>query len=220
MAKRWMILTLACLLVVLGMGTALAATPDQPMAHPMNPGMMAGDQHQTMMCQPNPCAAGSQQPTTHMMKMMGERHLCPMWVLQMDAILKEAPDRAYYRVGIEDLKSIYDSQTPGLLILDVRPQSMYEAGHIPGSLNIPMPMLLDKLALIHPDKVVYVVCAADTNATFATYTLQMLGYDAYVVPGGVPAWKDKGYPLTTEIGPVHMQQMQPMQQAQQPQHQH
>ncbi len=217
MTKRWFIVTLACLLVILGMGTALAATPDQPMTHQLKQGMMAGE-HQPMMGQSNPCMPEGQQPMmmTDMMKMMQERHLCPMMVAKMDDILKAAPDRAYYRVGIEDLKSIYDSQTPGLLILDVRPQPMYEAGHIPGSLSIPLPTLLDKLSLIHPDTVVYVVCAVDSNATFAAYTLQMLGYDAYMVPGGVPAWKDKAYPLTTETGPVQMPQMTMMEH----QHQH
>ncbi|MBP1763045.1 MAG: Rhodanese-like domain protein [Firmicutes bacterium] len=217
MNKRWFIVTLACLLVVLGMGTALAAMPDQPMAHQPKQGMMAGDQHQPMMGQPNPCMPDGQMPMTDMMKMMQERHLCPMLVAKMDDILKAAPEKAYYRVGLEDLKSIYDSQTPGLLILDVRPQGMYEAGHIPGSLSIPLPTLVEKMSLIHPDTVVYVVCAVDSNATFAAYTLRMVGYDAYMVPGGVPAWKDKGYPLTTEIGPVQMPQMTQMQH---PQHQH
>ena len=199
MFSQWRILTLACLLVVLSIGTALAAPPDQPMMGHPNPGMMDGQK--PMMASP---------PGQGMMamSMMNDRHICPMIVMGMDQILKMAPQREYYLVGVEDLKSIYDSQTPGLLILDVRPQEMYNAGHIPGSLSIPLPQLLDKLSLIHPDTVVYVVCAIDSNEAFAVYTLRMLDYDAYLVPGGVPAWKDKGYPLTTETGQVQMQQMQ------------
>jgi len=199
MTKRLMIFTLACLLVILGMGTALAA-PDQPMAGhqmmppPEKPGMMMGDQQQMM--------SGMQGPG-----MRGGQYMCAMMV-EFDKVLKMAPDKAYYRVGLEDLKSIVDSQTPGLMILDVRPQKAYEMGHILGSLNIPLPMLVEKMSLIQPDTVIYVVCQVDTNAAFAVLTLRVMGYDAYVVPGGVPAWKDKGYPLTMEAGPVQMPQMQ------------
>ena len=197
MTRKCMILALACLLVVLGISTALAAMPDRP--------MKMGHQ---MMGMPNPCMPDGQQPMTPMMMMMSERHICPMIVMGMDKILQSAPDHEYYRVGVEDLKSIVDSQTPGLLILDVRPQSMYDAGHIPGSLNISMPMLMDNLSLIHPDTVVYVVCAVDSNAAFAAFSLRMVGYDAYVVPGGVPEWQHHGYPLTMEASPVMMPQMQ------------
>ncbi|MBP2639074.1 MAG: Rhodanese-like domain protein [Firmicutes bacterium] len=205
MTRKCMILALACLLVVLGISTALAATPDRPMMGQSNPCMREAPPQDQMM--------GPHQPGQGMgmgmgMMMMSERHICPMVVMGMDKVLKTAPDQAYYRVGVEDLKTIVDSQTPGVLVLDVRPQSMYAAGHIPGSLNIPMPMLVDHLSLIHPDTVVYVVCAADTNAAFAAFALRMMDYDAYVVPGGVPEWQKHGYPMTMEVGPVQMPQMQ------------
>lgn len=200
MTRKCMILALACLLVVLGISTALAATPDRPM---MGPGMM-GDRPHSMMGNPPQQGQGMGMG----MMMMSERHICPMLVMGMDRILQMAPDHGYYLVGVEDLKTIYDSQTPGILILDVRPESMYMAGHIPGSLNIPMTMLVEKMALIHPDTVVYVVCAMDSNTAFAVFTLRMMDYDAYVVPGGVPQWQQHGFPMTTEAGPVQMPHMQ------------
>jgi rhodanese-related sulfurtransferase len=130
-------------------------------------------------------------------------------MMAADKVLKMAPDQGFFRVDVKDVKMKMDSGTMDYVILDVRPANLFQPEHIPGAINIPLPTLVDNLKMLPMDKTIYVVCALDSNSSYATFTLRMLGYMAFMVPGGEMAWKQAGYPVESGT-------MQPMKPPMQP----
>ncbi|BER91882.1 rhodanese-like domain-containing protein [Thermatribacter velox] len=112
-----------------------------------------------------------------------------------DSFLKSVPQNKLWLISVAELKALIEEKGDSLFILDVRPDFMYKNGHIPGSVNVPLPTLIDNLNQIPKDKTVAVVCSLDTNSAFAVSVLQMLGYEAWIVEGGVPGWVKTGSPL-------------------------
>jgi rhodanese-related sulfurtransferase len=119
-------------------------------------------------------------------------------MLAADKVLKMAPDNGYFRYKLEDLKMKVDSKAMDFVIVDVRPTKLFQTERIMGSMNIPLPSLVDNLTMIPMDKTIYVVCAVDGNSAYATLTLRMLGYTAFMIPGGEVAWKQAGYPVESD----------------------
>jgi len=120
-------------------------------------------------------------------------------LMAADKVLKMAPDNGYYRFKLDDLKMKVDSGSMDFVIVDVRPLKAFQADHIAGSISVPLPTVADNLSMIPMDKTVYVVCAVDSNSSYAAFTLRMLGYTAFMVPGGEVAWKQAGYPVVSDM---------------------
>ncbi len=74
------------------------------------------------------------------------------------------------------------------MVLDVRPVDMYEADGVDGAVNIPVPELADRMGELDADMQYAVYCANDINAAYAVAILTMNNFDAYVIPGGRPAF--------------------------------
>jgi hydroxyacylglutathione hydrolase len=81
-------------------------------------------------------------------------------------------------------------------VLDVRNRTEYEAGHLPGSLHIPVGHLAARLAEIPRDKPIIVQCQAGARSAIATSVLQKLGVtNATDLIGGFAAWERGGHPV-------------------------
>jgi phage shock protein E len=91
----------------------------------------------------------------------------------------------------------------GALLIDVREEAEYKAGHVPGSVNIPRGVLEFRIfkQLGYPNKVdmnkkIYVQCLTGGRATLATKELQDIGFtNATAVIMDLREWAKKGYPL-------------------------
>jgi len=84
-------------------------------------------------------------------------------------------------------------------VLDVRNRSEYEAGHLPGSLHIPVGYLAERLAEIPRDKPIVVQCQSGARSAIATSVLQRLGVtDATDLVGGFVAWANAGKEVVVE----------------------
>lgn len=91
----------------------------------------------------------------------------------------------------------------GALLLDVREDDEYKAGHVPGTVNVPRGVVEFRIwkMLGHPGRVdtarkLYVQCGTGSRATLATKALQDLGFtNAVAVIMNFSEWKQKGYPL-------------------------
>lgn len=79
------------------------------------------------------------------------------------------------------------------LVLDVRTQAEFDAGHIPGALHIPYDELADRLDEVDTTKGVAVHCMVGPRARKAEATLAAAGVkDIMHLEGGYRAWMQAG----------------------------
>ena len=80
----------------------------------------------------------------------------------------------------------------GSVLLDVRNEDEYRAGHIPGSRNLPL-HTIDKVGSIaeNKDTPLYVYCYSGARSRQATAVLQRMGYSNVKNIGGIAAWNGK-----------------------------
>jgi len=87
-----------------------------------------------------------------------------------------------------DLKDILQA---GATLVDVRTKEEYQAGHIPGSVNIPLQQLESRLASIPKNKAVITCCASGMRSGSAKSLLKGKGYEVH--NGG--GWQSLGQKL-------------------------
>lgn len=85
------------------------------------------------------------------------------------------------------------------LVLDVRAEDEFAAGHIPGAINIPMPGLHRHLARLPRDRRIVVYCRGPycVQAYEAAGLLRSQGFDARRLEDGFPEWRALGFPVET-----------------------
>jgi hydroxyacylglutathione hydrolase len=106
------------------------------------------------------------------------------------------------RIGVDQIGPHLDGERPAQ-VLDVRESAEYEAGHIPGSVNVPWHDVDGIPAGIDRDRLVLVICASGQRAGTAASLLQRSGATEvlHVVGGGVPRWGALGGSLTSQEHP-------------------
>jgi rhodanese-related sulfurtransferase len=81
-----------------------------------------------------------------------------------------------------------------VVVIDVREQWEYDAGHIPGVTLIPMNDVPARLSEIPTDKTVIVTCRSGNRSGQVTNFLRDQGYDnVHNMEGGILAWEAAGY---------------------------
>jgi len=83
------------------------------------------------------------------------------------------------------------------LVIDVRPPEEYEAGHIPGAVNVPLEALPRRLAELPRGKEIVAYCRGPycMLAVEAVRRLRKRGYSARRLEDGFPEWKSEGRPI-------------------------
>lgn len=85
---------------------------------------------------------------------------------------------------------------PGVFWLDVREQSEFDAGHIPGITLIPTGEVANRLSEIPKDRPVIVTCRTGNRSAAVTKFLREQGYtNVHNMEGGIVAWQGAGYPV-------------------------
>lgn len=87
--------------------------------------------------------------------------------------------------GVKDFHT-----TPGAVLLDVRNPDEYAAGHIPGSVNLPLPRIGEAQERF-PDKSapLFVYCLSGGRSSSAVGALREMGYTNLTNIGGIRAWR-------------------------------
>ncbi|MCE3288206.1 MAG: beta-lactamase-like protein [Caulobacter sp.] len=101
-------------------------------------------------------------------------------------------------IGLEDLNRLLARRPNDLLVLDVREESAFLAGHIPGAMHLPRGQLELRINEAIPDPTVRIVtcCEFGKISTLAAATLRSLGFmRATALDGGMKTWREEGYPL-------------------------
>ena len=105
----------------------------------------------------------------------------------------------YGGVSTPQLPEITISDLPdGAVILDVREDDEWAAGHAPSAVHVPMGQVADRLSDLPEGDPVYVVCRAGGRSARVTEFLNASGWDAVNVAGGMGAWAAAGKPLSAE----------------------
>lgn len=114
------------------------------------------------------------------------------------AAVKDLTDAYFYQrdalepVGFEDLKG---RLAEGLVtVIDVRPPDEFQAGHLPGAVNIPLMELSRRLNELPASHQIVAYCRGPwcVLAFEAVSLLRTQGYDARRLAGGLPEWRLAG----------------------------
>jgi len=90
-----------------------------------------------------------------------------------------------------------DPLPDGLVVLDVREDDEWDAGHVDGSVHIPLMELGERYAEF-PAAQTLVVCRSGNRSAHATAYLVDQGFDAVNLAGGLAAWHRAGRPLVSD----------------------
>ena len=95
----------------------------------------------------------------------------------------------YVNITAEEAKQIMNSEE-GYIILDVREQDEYDAGHIPGAILIPYAQIAEKAedVLADKDQLILVYCRSGRRSKIAAEALAELGYTNIKEFGGIIDW--------------------------------
>ena len=97
---------------------------------------------------------------------------------------------SYQQITAEEAKSMMEEQ-PDAVILDVREQDEYDAGHIPGAVLLPVGTINEETAasaIPEKDTVVLVYCRSGNRSKTASQALADLGYTRIYEFGGIKDW--------------------------------
>lgn len=84
-------------------------------------------------------------------------------------------------------------QQNAVRVLDVREDSEFRQGHVPGAIHVPVKRLPDRIAKLRRDKPYAVICATGSRSEKATNYLLEQGFEGAVsVNGGTNAWARSG----------------------------
>jgi rhodanese-related sulfurtransferase len=86
-----------------------------------------------------------------------------------------------------------------VVVLDVRPEQEYRAGHIPGAISLPVDALEAALQTLPKDKEIVAYCRGHycVFSDEAVTLLRSRGYRARRLAEGLPDWRAKGLPVET-----------------------
>lgn len=84
-----------------------------------------------------------------------------------------------------------------VVLLDVRPEPEYAAGHVAGAVNVPVDQLAQRLAQLPPGKQVVAYCRGPlcVLSVDAVRLLQAAGRSAALLEDGWPEWVSAGLPV-------------------------
>jgi rhodanese-related sulfurtransferase len=80
-------------------------------------------------------------------------------------------------------------------VLDVREDWEWEAGHVAGSVHIPLGELGARVGELSADRPIVVVCRSGVRSQMAADAMSEAGWDAANLAGGLIAWHAAGLPL-------------------------
>ena len=97
--------------------------------------------------------------------------------------------------GVRDLQKILNAMSVDEVVIDCRTTDEYQAGHIPGAINLPMGKELDQLDELRDYQKIYLYCYSGRRSQTVFSTLTSKGLDNLVCLGssGMAEWEKFGY---------------------------
>ena len=86
------------------------------------------------------------------------------------------------------------------MLLDVREQHEWDAGHAPQAVHIPMSELQSRAGELPADRTIVCICHVGGRSTAVTDALNRGGWHALNLVGGMEAWRHEGLPVVRDDG--------------------
>ena len=104
--------------------------------------------------------------------------------------------------AIEEIDPVTADQLvqDGAVLLDVRNDDEWVAGHAPAARHLPLPELPARHTELPAGTQIVVVCRSGSRSARATEALVGAGYRAVNLAGGMKAWSAAGLPVVTDSG--------------------
>jgi rhodanese-related sulfurtransferase len=87
----------------------------------------------------------------------------------------------------------------GALLLDVREDNEWEAGHAAAATHVALSEVPDHLGDLSKDQLIVCVCRSGVRSARAATFLIQNGYDAINLEGGMLAWAGEDEPLVGDV---------------------
>jgi rhodanese-related sulfurtransferase len=105
----------------------------------------------------------------------------------------------------DDLPSVSATEAQRLtrseaLLLDVREEHEWLAGHAPDATHIPMSRIGERVAELPTDRPIVCVCHLGSRSAAVAEALNRAGWQALNLDGGMAAWAAAGLPVVTDAG--------------------
>ncbi len=84
------------------------------------------------------------------------------------------------------------------ILLDVRENDEWQAGHIPGAVHVPLSEL--DPATLNPSRPVIALCRSGGRSSKAVAALSAAGVPVRNLAGGMKDWAEQGLPVLTDSG--------------------
>jgi len=108
-------------------------------------------------------------------------------------------------VVVEETRRMVVSTSEGIILVDVRNATDYDAAHIKGAISLPLANFTNSTAALNKSDKIVVYSEDGANSSIATGILIEQGFErVYNVIGGINAWNESGYPKvsTAEENPA------------------
>jgi rhodanese-related sulfurtransferase len=115
-----------------------------------------------------------------------------------DAI-KHFEKRLAYETDCWDVNHAITSDRVDFVLLDVRGEEAFAAGHVPTAVNLPHPRINEQTLSQYPPETLFVVYCAGPHCNGANkgaLALAKLGRSVKEMIGGAIGWVDEGFDLT------------------------
>lgn len=103
-------------------------------------------------------------------------------------------NQAYTEIDADQAAAIIEGGNDVVLV-DVRAPVVYQRGHIPGAINVPVRDLEKTMPTLDSEKTYILYCGGNSESIYAGDYLAERGYDnLYRLVDGYVAWRREGYP--------------------------
>ena len=90
--------------------------------------------------------------------------------------------------------------TPTVVLLDVREDDEWIAGHTPDAIHIPLGELPARVDELDATRRIVCICRSGNRSARGTRWLRDRGFDAVNMSGGMRAWADAGHAVVDDRG--------------------
>jgi rhodanese-related sulfurtransferase/predicted transcriptional regulator len=125
------------------------------------------------------------------------RALAESQLAEMDRITEKFLGEQEVLEGVDRSALLERVKKGSVMVLDVRPREEYDAGHLMGSISVPLSELKRRLRKLPRKREIVAYCRGPycVMATEAVELLRRSGYRATRIDIGVPEWQKMGFPI-------------------------